>query len=403
MNSLVDTRKYNHQPKVLLASMSGSCGGMELRMQQDAVLLRQHDWLPIISTPKFPESPLWSRYLEEAKIKTITIPYPYLFEDWRTRHLQKLKGLTLSIPMLQRKQFDMAHIFLCWTTYGLGMLWAVAKLKIPAMVSVHNAFPHTTLPAWHKAHLIEAFSTTRRIVAVSPSALEKFLNIFSKFLPRSAVSQVISNPIDIERFRPRPEFRMLSRERLGLPSDAKVIGSVGRLDKQKQPWKLLDTLSELHHSGVPAYLVLIGRGELETSLRNQARKLGLENYVLFAGYVNDVENLFPALDLHLLLSKNEGFGIVTAEAMAAGIPVMGSDVPGTRDVLMGMKGGILLKSTNTRSIAKQILELFNDDTLRHEMAIAGPKEVSSRFGSKQIEIEMFRTYETILNGHTRTC
>jgi glycosyltransferase involved in cell wall biosynthesis len=385
-----------HLPKVLLASMSGSHGGMEMRMRQDASLLQSHGWRPVISTPTFPERTTWYAALRRQGIAIAYLPYPYVLEHWPSRHFQRVKGQLVTAPILSRRRFDLVHVFLSWTTYGLGMLWAAARAGIPALVSVHNAFPMTTFGPWHRKRLDEAFATTQRIIAVSDSALEHFLNVFAPYLPNATDTAVIPNPVDTARFRPHPSARSAARQRLGVPDDAIAIGSIGRLDKQKQPWKLVETIAELHKLGVPAHLILIGQGVLEAALRRQVAELGLAEYVVFTGYVHDVENLMPALDLHLLLSRNEGFGIVTAEAMAAGVPALGTDVPGTRDVLQGMAGGHILPSDQESAIARHVAQLLASPNRLETMAAEGPKEVQYRFGREHIDEATFATYVAAL-------
>lgn len=365
-------------------------------MQQDASLLIQHGWMPFISTPNFPERPNWFETLRNEKIRTVSLPYPYVFEDWKSRHLQKAKAHLLTCPKLRHHHFDMAHVFLCWTTYGLGILWAIARAKIPAMVSVHNAFPFTEFTAWHRSLLPDTFTTTQRIVAVSDSALQLFLDNFSKYLPASTVTEVIPNAVDTDRFKPKPELRQGARERLGLKHDDIVIGSIGRLDKQKQPWKLIETVSELHRQQTPAYLVLVGQGALEDSLREQIKKLNLDKHVIFTGFVGDVEDLLPAFDIHLLLSKREGFGLVTAEALAAGIPAIGSNVPGTRDILSRVDSRMLLRSDSAPEIARQLSNILTDMELQETTAMRAPAEIKSRFGKEYIEKKLFTNYQACL-------
>lgn len=383
-------------PRVLLSSLSGSYGGMEVRMQQDAEMLLRRGWRPAISTPPFPERASWDDDLRRVGVEIKRIPYPYLFERWQSRHMQALKARFLTTPLLTRQVFDLAHVFLCWTTYGLGMLWAIAAAGIPAIVSVHNAFPKTTFSDWHKRHLSTAFSTTRKVLAVSQSAMDHFLNNFADYLPAAVSIQVIPNPVDTDRFTPKPADRESTRQRLGVPPDACVIGSIGRLDKQKQPWKLIETLFHLLNIGIPAWLVLVGQGSLEKSLRDQAQQLGIADRIVFTGHLNAVENVLPAFDLHLLVSRNEGFGIVTAEAMAAGIPAAGTNVPGTRDVLAGLDGGFLLDSDQPKAIAQQLADLFNEPARLSDMAAAAPDEIRYRYSRREVEAQLFSAYQDAL-------
>lgn len=202
---------------------------------------------------------------------------------------------------------------------------------------------------------------------------------------------------------PISEERGQARTRLDLPKDAFVVGSIGRLDKQKRPWMLVRTLAYIRDAGLDAYLVMVGQGPLEQDVRSLARQLEVHRYIRFPGFVHDVERLMPAFDIHLLLSRNEGFGIVTAEAMAAGIPALGSDVPGTHDVLSGSAGGLLLHSDEESEIAAEVLSLLGSSDRLSKMAHSGRDEIEARFHRERTGMETFSVYQGVFQGLKTPC
>lgn len=136
---------------------------------------------------------------------------------------------------------------------------------------------------------------------------------------------VIRNGIDLDRFRNVAVSKEEKRRQLGIPEDAYVIGQVGRFTYQKNPEFTVMLFNELVKKNKNARLLLIGRGQEEARLRNQIRELGLEDKARMLVSRDDIPELLKALDVFILPSRFEGFGIVLVEAQAAGIPCVVSD------------------------------------------------------------------------------
>ncbi len=136
---------------------------------------------------------------------------------------------------------------------------------------------------------------------------------------------VIRNGIDLDCFRNVAVSKEEKRRQLGIPEDAYVIGQVGRFTYQKNPEFTVMLFNELVKKNKNARLLLIGRGQEEARLRNQIRELGLEDKARMLVSRDDIPELLKALDVFILPSRFEGFGIVLVEAQAAGIPCVVSD------------------------------------------------------------------------------
>lgn len=136
---------------------------------------------------------------------------------------------------------------------------------------------------------------------------------------------VMPNAIDAEKFAFDPEERIALREELGIPQDAFVVGHVGRFTYAKDHSFLLDIFYELLKTRPDARLFLIGEGELESRIRNKAKRLGIEKSVIFTGIREDVNRLYSVMDVFCLPSLYEGLGMAAWEAQANGLPVLLSD------------------------------------------------------------------------------
>lgn len=143
---------------------------------------------------------------------------------------------------------------------------------------------------------------------------------------------VIHNGIDFETIRPF-QTKTDTRTTLQIPTDATVIGTVCRLATFKRVDRLLESFALLP-PGPQDYLLIIGDGPAASALREQAQKLGIAGKVVFAGFREDIGNMLQAMDMFVLPSQGEPFGIAVLEALAAGLPVFTfADVGGTTEIV----------------------------------------------------------------------
>ncbi len=132
----------------------------------------------------------------------------------------------------------------------------------------------------------------------------------------------VKNGIDTEKFAFRSDVRQRVRAELGVGDDTKLIGFCGRFRRQKNPLFLLEIFAEYAHMEADTKLMLAGIGELEQQMRKRVEELGIADKVMFLGARTDMPDLYQAMDLFLLPSLFEGFGIVYAEAQCAGVPCL---------------------------------------------------------------------------------
>jgi glycosyltransferase involved in cell wall biosynthesis len=141
---------------------------------------------------------------------------------------------------------------------------------------------------------------------------------------RSSDYLYVPNGIEIERFAFRPERREQFRRNMGIEQRL-VVGNVGRLCYQKNQEFLLKVICELRQNRPNVLLMLVGDGEDQVRLKNEARNLGVEDCVVFFGTTDDVPLVLWAMDVFAFPSRFEGLGIAAIEAQAAGLPVLCSD------------------------------------------------------------------------------
>lgn len=141
---------------------------------------------------------------------------------------------------------------------------------------------------------------------------------------------VVPNGVDVDRFR---HANPASLEEFGVPDDAFVVLSVGRLEPQKNPMVLLEGVSPLCPRFANLHVLFVGAGSLESSLRERCKALKCSDRVHFAGRQENVPGIMRASDCLVLTSLWEGMPNVVLEAMAAGLPVIATEVEGVRELI----------------------------------------------------------------------
>ena len=139
----------------------------------------------------------------------------------------------------------------------------------------------------------------------------------SKVANDTTKSSVFYNAIDTSKFLFKNDTRKAVRNELGISDDIFVLGTVGRLTRQKNPFMTLEIIDKLNKKGVSFKFVWFGRGELEGAIKNRISELGLENTVIMCGVRSDINRMLQAMDAFVFPSLWEGLGISCVEAQAA--------------------------------------------------------------------------------------
>jgi glycosyltransferase involved in cell wall biosynthesis len=234
------------------------------------------------------------------------------------------------------------------------------------------------------------YSLYDRIVCVSDGAaaeLEYWIPDVSDRL------EVISNGIDLSDFKAAGIFE---------DKDPLVILSVGRLSAAKNYHAAIEAFSILQGScRTGLKYVIAGSGNLESELKELAAELGVSSNMEFPGDVKDIPALMQGADILFMPSAREGFGIAAVEAMASGLPVVASNVPGIGDVV-GRDGscGTLVNPHSPGEMAEALLNLIdNQDSARH-MGLCGLKR-ASLFNIESTVDEYLRLYREVLDERNR--
>lgn len=231
-----------------------------------------------------------------------------------------------------------------------------------------------------------------RVICVSQGDLETGLAL-GLLGPEKA--SVIPNGVDTSQFQEAPD-RERAREALGLEPWDVSIGLVGRLTRQKGQEVLLRA-APLVLDEVPASrFLLVGDGEDRDRLEALAERLDLRSRVRFLGTRRDVPALMRALDVFVLPSHWEGMPISLLEAMAAGLPVVASNVTGSREAVVDGVSGLLVPAGSHADLAAALVRVAGDPQFAARLGAAARERVAARYGVDAMVAATAAVYEDLV-------
>ena len=218
------------------------------------------------------------------------------------------------------------------------------------------------------------------------------------FIDRDNI-KVINNGIDLKLFKFSGEERAETRLKLNIANHDKVVLFLSLLSKQKGTDIAIKALNELTDNNKNIKLIIAGDGEYLEEARLLVNRLNLESSVIFAGFVRneDTVQYYNASDIFIFPTlRLESFGIVIAEAMACGKPVIASDVGCIPDVIDNGINGILIPIGDFKELARQINLLLDDPQYSTMLTQNARRKALERFGLDRMIDETIKVFESVI-------
>ncbi|VAX11605.1 hypothetical protein MNBD_GAMMA26-6 [hydrothermal vent metagenome] len=307
---------------------------------------------------------------------------------------------TRLVRIVKKDQIDILHAHLPDSSL---IAIVVGKLTNTTVVlTVHNNF---ALPSKRKAPLRDAlrtlvtnmvFKRANYIITVGNDIRD---SLYDALGYRVAIKTVY-NGVDYLRYaRDLKKLDHLQfRQSLGISDKATIVTTVGRLDKQKGHTYLIDAAQQLIDDYPALIFLLVGEGELKEKLMDQVQSLQLSNNFIFLGNRNDVPDILAMSDLFVLPSIYEGIPLVILEAMAAGLPVVATDIAGTRELVESGVDGLLAKTESPKDIARTMNELLSDMACSKEMSLLAQAKVKKEFSLQKMVTGTEHIYLEVLGS-----
>lgn len=297
------------------------------------------------------------------------------------------KGFELGIFARLYRLFKKERIDLVHTHHFAQLFYAAlpARLSGARIIHTEHEFFSYMNNAFSRAMIRPLSAWCERMTAVGPEIADYFIQTIG--VPKERVVTV-PNGVDLDTC----EIDQASvRRDLGLAPSAIVVGTVGRLEPEKDHPTLFEAFRQLLPAVPEVRLLVVGGGSREDALRAYAKQIGIAEKMSFLGVRRDVPRLLAAMDLFVLSSVREGLPISLIEAMAARRPVVASNVGSIKDLVQNGQNGFLVAAGDVGAFAKTMKALVDNPALRRAMGEAGRKRAEESFSLAA----MMQTYETL--------
>lgn len=198
--------------------------------------------------------------------------------------------------------------------------------------------------------------------------------------------RVIYNGIDIAEYE-QGERDPVSRVDLGIPENAFLVGSVGRLTKQKAPDIFMIMAKKIKAQIPDAHFIMVGGGELEKEIRDHAERCGIADSLHITGWVSNPLEYVGLFDVAVLLTRWEGFGLVIPEYMLCRKPVVATMAGAVPNIVTDHENGLLVQMDDAQAACDAVLELYHDDSLKEKLIEKGIEDVYKKYDVKRVARE----------------
>ncbi|MGY3038765.1 glycosyltransferase involved in cell wall biosynthesis [Rhodanobacter sp. TND4EL1] len=303
-----------------------------------------------------------------------------------------LRALTRARRMVRAHGTEVMHTHNAVAHYQAVL--ATCGLPVPRIVNTRHGMGGNARAARREWLYRRALVRTQSVIAVCEAARRDAIR---RGIVPMAKAKVIPNGIRVDAFQPAsPAMRQHLLKMLELPSQTRLIGSVGRLNWAKDQAGLIRAFRQVREQQPESALLLIGDGELRARLQQDAIDQGVHGSVHFLGDRNDVHELLQGLDLFVLSSVSEGYSMALLEACAVALPIVATDVGGNGEIVRDGDTGRLVPARDPDALAHAMLDLLQDPA-RAAMLAQAARSWVERSGTLDV---MVTRYAQLYQGAT---
>ena len=291
--------------------------------------------------------------------------------------------------IIKRRRPDVVHALLFHA--NVASRWAAKLAGFPRERVLCEIQTVEVERRWHL--VVDRFTHRgcRFTIGNSPSVIEHLAS--AARIPRDRL-RLVCGGIDASRIR---SASPADRSTIGVADDDKMILWVGRLDPVKGLDNLIDAFSRLPQE-LRARLVLVGDGPQRSVLVERIARLGIADRVLMLGSRKDVPSLLKAADVFAFPSRTEGLPNALLEAMAAGCPVVTTDVPGCRDLIDNENTGLMVPYGDTGALHDALRRLLTDMKLAHALGTEARRAIEGHWPIEHTYQQYAGAYEDVLGA-----
>ena len=334
----------NKNPHVGILCLSKGMGGLELNTIKFAQWLKSRNW--DITLFLIADSPIAHKAeLEDNKIT-------YAQKDWK--YFDFLSAFRLS------KKIENEHVDVVLVTNNNDL----------SLISIVKSFWNKNLKVIYQQHMNigidkKDFLHTLRFNSIDAwiSPLKQLANeVGEKTNYKTDRVHIIPHGIELEKYSQNYISKADARNFFSIDPEKKIIGIIGRIDKLKGHHFVINALHFINKKySADIELLIVGEPTIEDGteyvnlLHSLTKKLGIEDKVHFRGFTDKPEMFYKAIDIFIMASANETFGMVTIEAMASGVPIVATKAGSNPEILENGKLGLLFPPGNEKIFARKVI------------------------------------------------
>jgi glycosyltransferase involved in cell wall biosynthesis len=247
-----------------------------------------------------------------------------------------------------------------------------------------------------RSNLLSRFKHRRVDLFIASSDAIRAMLLEDGVDPSRAVTVHEGVDVDLVASAPAADLRV----ELDWPADALVVGNVAALVPHKGQRYLVDAARLVVEQVPAARFVILGHGELGEALGRQVAELGLDGRVVLGGFSTDVPSVLKAFDVFAMSSVTEGLGTSLLDAMAAARPIVATSAGGIPEVVEDGVTGLLVPPGDTEALARALVRLLGDESLRGRMGRAGLARVRERFSADRMVEATLQAYSAARDRRT---
>ncbi len=297
---------------------------------------------------------------------------------------------------LKKEKVDILHVHL-FDPSIVGLLAGVKARTKYRVMTRHYSDYHTRINKnWHVRLDKMCNRLSHKIIGVSEHTSDHVVEIEGS--PREKVV-TIYNGIDFDRVKPSDDdFRKRIRQEFDA-EDKFLILTTGQLHPEKGYPYLFEAVAKLKKlTNKPFVWLIAGKGGFEAEFRQQVSDLGCDDVVKFIGFRKDIPDLMSTADVFVLPSVAEAFGVVFAEAIYLGVPIVATKIGGIPEIVTDGVDGILIPPADSEAIAETVADLINHPEKLKSLANTGQQKVIERFEFEDMTRKYEAVYENLMKN-----
>ena len=318
--------------------------------QQIAYLIEEHKKLGINSFIASKNGSDFSKYCTSQGWEFIEVPF--------SNSMDLKSALTIK-RYCKEKRIDIVHMHSS-ASHGVGVISATLGNKAKLILSRRVDFQLKTnfLSKWKYNH-----PSIKKILCVS----NKIKEIVQKSISNPSICETIYSGIDLSKFEKSKQKHDL-KSKYNIAENNFLIGNTSALADHKDYFTFINTAKEVLSIYSEVSFIIFGKGPLEQEIKEYVTKLGLDGSFTFTGFVNNMPELLPQLNLFLMTSKTEGLGTSLLDAMACKVPIVATEAGGIPEIVKNEKTGLTTSVGDHKELAKLVLKIIESPVIGKQLS-----------------------------------